>query len=92
MEQVIVYEKVTTWLKHTINIDNVDSYQEALNNVIECYKNNRDPWEEDNMYIIDTQEDPDTEEYLSVSDNGGFSTIEVESKDGQIVWSNGKIC
>lgn len=92
MEQVIVYEKVTTWLKHTINIDNTNSYQEALNNVIECYKNNRDPWEEDNMYIIDTQEYPETEEYLSVSDNRGFSTIEVESKDGRIVWSNGKIC
>lgn len=88
MEQVIVYEKVTTWLRHVIGVEEVDSHKEALNKVIECYKENNDPWDEDNMYILDSREETEVEEPMTVEENGGCSTIEIVNRDGQVVWDN----
>lgn len=92
MEQVIVYEKVTTWLRHIVGVKNVNSRQEAIDKVINCYKLDGDPWNEDNMTVLDTEEQYDTEEFMSVEENGGASTIEVEGCDGYVVWNNGKVC
>lgn len=92
MEQVIVYEKVTTWLRHTIGIENVNSKQEAIDKVINCYKLNKDPWNEDDVWILDTEEQYETEEPMTVEENGGYSTIEITDKPGQVVWDNGKVC
>ena len=92
MEQVIVYEKVTTWLRHTIGVENVNSKQEAIDKVINCYKSGRDPWTEDRMCVLDTEEQYDTEETMTVEENGGCSTIEIVDKSGQVVWGNGKVC
>ena len=88
MEQVIVYEKVTTWLRHVIGVEDVNSHQEALNKVIECYKEDIDPWDEDNICILDSEEQYETEESMTVEENGGCSTIEIINKNNQVVWDN----
>lgn len=90
MDYVTVYEKATIWVKHTIQVDNVISKEEAINKVIECYKQNGDPFNEKDMYVIDTIEQTETEEFMTVEENDGYATIEV--MDGNdIIWDNGKI-
>lgn len=91
VEQVIVYEKVITWLRHVIGVENVNSRQEAIDKVINCYKL-KDPWSEDDMIVLDTEELCDAEEPMSVEENKGYSTIEIIDKPGQVVWGNGKVC
>jgi hypothetical protein len=69
-------------------VKEVDSHKEALNKVIECYKENIDPWDEDNMYILDSREETEVEESMTVEENGGCSTIEIVDRDGLVVWDN----
>ena len=42
-----------------------------------------------NDYFIERENLDDTEEYMSTSDNGGNSTVEVSTDEGEIVWKNG---
>lgn len=85
MEYVIVYEKVTTWLRHSVGVENINSRQEALDKVINYYK---DPRNAEGVSILDTEEIPETEESMTVEENEGFATIEVVDRSGQVLWDN----
>lgn len=91
MENVIVYEKVTTWLKHTIQVDNVRSRQEAIDVVIDYYKGENEPPYEDDLYTVTTEELCECEETLTPEENGGHSTIEI-TDNNKVVWNNGTVC
>lgn len=75
-------QKVTTWMRTHFEVDAESdelAWQKAKDMV-----NNGDtdsiPWDE----ITDTQEQ------LCVEDNDGFSTQELYTNDGELVYSNGK--
>lgn len=87
MEYIIVYEKVTTWLRHVVGVK-ADSQQEALTKIIDCYKEGDDIFSEDDMEIITSENMPETEESMTVSENGGVATIEVVDRTGQVIWDN----
>lgn len=92
MERIIVYEKVTTWIKHIIGVEDPDDYGKVLNKVIECYANNKDPMYEEGINILDSEELSETMEPLTVVENGGCATIEIEDRDSDIIWDNAKVC
>lgn len=91
MEYVTVYEKVTTWIKNTIQVDNVSSEKEAVNKVIECYKQNKDPIYEDDMDLFNSEEQSECQEYMTVEENNNHATVEVMCNN-ESVWNNAKIC
>ena len=92
MEQVTIWEKITVWQRHTVGVKNVNSHQEAVNKVIECYKCGKDFWYDDDIEHLDCVYEPDTEEGITVKENGGTPTIEIEDQHGKIAWNNGKVC
>lgn len=90
MECVIVCEKVTTWFKHVITVE-ADSQQEALNKVIECYKEGSDIFNEDDIGIINSENLSETEEAMTVEENGNSATVEILNSKGQVVWNNAEV-
>lgn len=92
MEQVTIWEKITVWQKHVVDVENVNSHQEAVNKVIRCYECGKDFWYDDDIELLDSICEPDTEESITVEENGGASTIEIEDHNGKVIWDNGKVC
>lgn len=93
MEEVIVYEKITTWLKHKVVV-NVASQEGALDKVVSiCEKDGVDGLFDalPDVDVYDTTEQCECEESMLPKDNGGCSTIEVMTKDRQIYWDNAEI-
>ena len=44
----------------------------------------------DGEYFINCENIDDTEEYMSVEENKGYSTIDVNDDEGETIWKNGK--
>ena len=74
--------KITTWMRTDFEIE-AKSLEEAKQKAIEFHLNMETtelPWEE-NM---------DTQEPMSVEENGGESTEELYDEEGNIIWDNTK--
>lgn len=84
-EYIIINEKVTTWIRRTIQVSNVNSTEEAINKVIQFCKENK--YSED-ITVFDSEELPECEEAVSLEDNNGDPTIDIVF-NGDIVWDNG---
>ena len=69
MEQVTVWEKSTIWQRHTVDVKNVNSHQEAVNKVIKCYELGKGLWYDDDIELFDSIYEPDTEEGMTVEEN-----------------------
>ncbi len=92
MEYVTVNEKMTTWVRHIFQVDNVTSKQEAIDKVVEVYKKDYDPaYDDKDIEIVDSIEMCDCEESMSVKENGGYATIEVMNENNKVIWDNGEI-
>lgn len=89
MEYVETYEKITTWIKTTLGVSNVNSKQEAIKKVIHYYEQKKDPIYEEDIEVVDSELMYELAEPISVEENGG-ATIEVMDKH-TVVWDNGKV-
>lgn len=90
MEYVSVNEKVSTWIRTTYQVNNVNSYEEALKKVINIYDSGECVFPSDDIFPFDKEEIYECEEYLEPEDNGGEATIEILNASGNIVWDNKK--
>lgn len=93
MEEVIVYEKITTWLKHKVVV-NANSSKEALDEVASiCEKEGINGLFDalPDVDVYDTTEQCECEESMFPEENNGCSTIEIMTKDGQVYWENAKV-
>lgn len=88
MEYVSVNEKVTTWIRTTYQVKNVDSQEEALEKIVEIYKSNKDVLTSKDVEPYGTEELFECEEYMSPEDNSGEATIEIVDASGNIIWDN----
>lgn len=87
-EYIKINEKVITWIQRTIQVSNVNSTEEAIKKVIQCYGNNKDPqYYDKDIELFDSEEIYECEESLSPEDNKGEATLEV-TFDGKVVWDN----
>lgn len=90
MQEVIVYEKINTWLKHRVLVS-AKSQEEALDKVTEiCKRDGVDGLfgEIPDMEVLDSIEQCELEESILPSDNNGCATIEVMEGNGGIYWDN----
>ena len=76
--------KVTSWVR--AHIDDKSN----INKIVDDLKNHK--YLPSDGLDIDTGYEAlfDTEEYITPSENGGCSTIEVYDKDGNLIWQNGQ--
>lgn len=81
-------EKVTTWVRHTIQVNDCKSYKEAVDKVVNSIKDNFGLYcSGKDMFSVGSEELYETEE--PVKENNGFPTIEILGKKaGQVVWNN----
>lgn len=91
-EYVKIHEKVTTWISHIVRIEGVESYKQAVDKVVNyCKETGEIPYNEGEMYVLDSEEMMECEESMLPSENGGCPTINV-MMDDEIYWDNGEIC
>lgn len=86
---VILDEKVTTWVRHKIQVKHCACYNEAVEKVIQAINSNMGIYCADtDVCPMDSEELCDTEEPMTVSENGGFDTLEILDKNYQVTWDN----
>lgn len=82
---ISVDEKVTAWIRRNVKVE-ADDYDEAVLKVIKDIEK----YSTVNEYLEDSMSDYllDTEEPMTVKENGGYDTIEVLNEQGDMIWNN----
>lgn len=75
--------KITTWMRTTFEIE-AENLEEAKKKAIEFHN-------EGNTESIGWDETMDTQEQMSVRDNGGQPTKEILLDSGECIWDNTEI-
>lgn len=78
-----VDEKVTIWRRTWYSSDDEKSQEKLIESVQGINHDFTNSNMEDSEVLYET------EELMSLQDNGGQSTIEVFTEDGKMIWSNG---
>jgi hypothetical protein len=82
-----VDEKVTTWLRHTVKVENCSSYKEAVEKVIKAIQDDN-LYSSDSVEPVDSEELCDTETSMTIEENEGFHTVEILDEEYQPIWDN----
>lgn len=85
---VKVDEKVTVWNRHTLQVKNVATVQEAIDKVIHLYEKNQDMYDDPDVFPTDVEALWDTEEGLTPQENEGWATIEILDQQYDPIWNN----
>lgn len=80
---VTLDKKVTTWIRTTVSVK-AGSYEKAVKKVVESIDNNGDC---NNLSIIDYEELPESEEFITPFENNHSPTIEI-MKNYEVIWNN----
>lgn len=78
--------KVTTWERAYIKDEDVEEVLRQL----EIGEINHPSDFYESFDVLDTETLLDTNTYMSVEENEGFSTMEMFNEKGNVLWANGK--
>lgn len=87
--KIYINEKVTTWIQTVMSIK-AENEKDALNKVVNSYKDGDPLLLDDDVVYMDTEEIDGCREYLTPEDNNGYSTIEISGRNVNTFWENGK--
>lgn len=86
-QYVTLDEKVTTWLRHLVQVRNVNNYEEAVEKVKDLIIKD-ELFNHPDIFPVESQELSDCEVPMTIEENNGEATVEILDNKCETIWKN----